>query len=170
MRGYEWRQQEAQALFLSKTWSRSKGGEIAARIREREIEGRIEFAEKNERKGVWFCFWKRGVLQLWIIHFHIFSTINQTYIMIIFTYFQIKYNLVILFFFAFNIILNLSHPSNYSQTLTNFTLNEPTFTFNPLNVNNTNFTLYSTWIHHLPLPPINLEGERGEGRGKFFYF
>jgi len=31
--------------------------------------------------------------------------------------------LVILFFFDLNIIFNLSHPSNHSQTLTNFTLN-----------------------------------------------
>ena len=52
------------------------------------------------------------------IHFHIFSTINQTYIMIIF-----NYNLVIVFFFDFNIIFNLSHPSNHSQILTSFTLN-----------------------------------------------
>jgi len=69
--------------------------------------------------------------------------------------------LVIVFFVDFNIFFNLSYPSNHSQTLTNFTLNKPTFTFNPLKVNNTNFTLYSTWIHHLPLPPINFEGERG---------
>jgi len=75
-----------------------------------------------------------------------------------------------LFFFDFNIIFSLSHPSNHSQTLTNFTLNQPTFTFNPLKVNNTNFPLYSTWCRPLPLHPINLEGERGEGRGKFFYF
>jgi len=34
------------------------------------------------------------------IHFHIFSTINETYIIIIF---KIKYNLVILFFYDLNI-------------------------------------------------------------------
>jgi len=38
-------------------------------------------------------------------------------------------------------MFNLSHPSNYSQTLTNFTLNPSTFIFNPLKVNNTNLTL-----------------------------
>jgi len=48
---------------------------------------------------------------------------------------------VILFFFDLNIIFNLSNQSNHSQTLTNFTLNQPTFTFNPLKVKNTNFTL-----------------------------
>jgi len=37
-----------------------------------------------------------------------------------------------LFFLDLNIIFNLSHPSNHSQTLTNFTPNPPTFTFNPL--------------------------------------
>jgi len=73
------------------------------------------------------------------IHFTMFSTINQNYIMIIF---KIKYNLVILFFFDLNIFFNLSHSSNDSQTLTNFTLNPPSFTFiNPLKENNTNFTL-----------------------------
>jgi len=46
-----------------------------------------------------------------------------------------------LFFFDLNIIFNLSHPSNHSQTLTNYNFNQPTFTFNPLKVNNTNFTL-----------------------------
>jgi len=75
------------------------------------------------------------------IHFNLFSTINQTYIRIIFFIFKIKDNLVILFFHALNIIFNLSHSSNHSQTLTNFTLNSPTFTSNPLKVNNTNFTL-----------------------------
>jgi len=39
-----------------------------------------------------------------------------------------------LFFYNLNIIFNLSHSSNHSQTSTNFTLN-------PLKVNNTNFTL-----------------------------
>jgi len=78
--------------------------------------------------------------------------------------FKIKYNLVILFFFDLNIIFNLSHPSNHSQTLTNFNLNQPTFTFHPLKVNNTNFAVYSNWIHHLPLPPINLDGEKGRKR------
>ena len=82
---------------------------------------------------------------------------------------KIKYNLLILFFYHLNISFNLSHPSNHSQTWTNFTLNPPTFTFNLLKVNNTNFTL-STWCHPLPLHPINLEGERGKGRGKFFSF
>jgi len=75
------------------------------------------------------------------IHFHIFSTTNQTYIMIIFIIFKIKYNLVILFFFDLHIIFNISHSSNHSQTLTNFTLNPPTFTFNPLKLKNTNFRL-----------------------------
>jgi len=46
-----------------------------------------------------------------------------------------------LFFYDLNRIFNLSHLSNHSQTLTNFTLNPPTFTFNLLKVNNTNFTL-----------------------------
>jgi len=46
-----------------------------------------------------------------------------------------------LFFFDLNIIFNLSHPSNHSQTLTNYNLNQPTSIFNPLKVNNTNFTL-----------------------------
>jgi len=73
-------------------------------------------------------------------------------------------------FFDFNIIFNLSHPSNHSQTLTNLTLNQPTFTFNPLKLNNTNFALYSTWIHLFPLPPMNRDGERVRGRGLFFYF
>jgi len=70
------------------------------------------------------------------IHFNIFSMINQTYIMIIFNYFRIKENLVILFFLDLNIIFNRSHPSNHSQILTNFTLNPPTFTLNPLKVSN----------------------------------
>ena len=56
----------------------------------------------------------------------------KTYIMIFLIIFNIKDILVILFFLDFNIILNLSHPSNHSQTLTNFTLNPPTFTLNPL--------------------------------------
>jgi len=34
--------------------------------------------------------------------------------------------------------IGFSHPSNHSQTLTNFTLNPPTFTLNLLKVNNTN--------------------------------
>jgi len=55
-----------------------------------------------------------------------------------------------LFFYDLNIIFNLSHPSNHSQTSTNFTLNSLTFTINPLKVND--------------------EGETGEGRGKFLYF
>jgi len=46
-----------------------------------------------------------------------------------------------LFFLDLNILFNLSHPLNHSQTLTNVTPNSPTFTFNPLKVNNTNFTL-----------------------------
>jgi len=75
------------------------------------------------------------------IHFIIFSTTNKTDIMIILIIFKIKDILVILFFLDFNIILNLSYPSNQSQTLTNFTLNPPTFTLNLLKVNNRNFTL-----------------------------
>jgi len=43
--------------------------------------------------------------------------------MIIFNHFKIKDNLVILFFLDLNIIFNLSHSSNHSQTLTNITLN-----------------------------------------------
>jgi len=74
-----------------------------------------------------------------------------------------------LFFLYLNIVFNLSHASNHSQTSTNFTLNPLTFTFNPLQANKTSFTLWSTWIHLHPLPPINVE-ERGEGRGKFLYF
>jgi len=57
------------------------------------------------------------------------------------TIFKIKDNLVILFFLDLNIIFNLSHPSNHSQTSTKCTLNRLTFTFNPLKVNNTSFTL-----------------------------
>jgi len=49
--------------------------------------------------------------------------------------------LEILFFFYLSIIINVSHPSNQSKTLTNFTLNSLTFTFNPLKVNNTKFKL-----------------------------
>ena len=75
------------------------------------------------------------------IHFHIFSMIYQTYIIIIFNYFENKVQFGNLVFFYLNIIFNLSHPSNHSQTLTNYNLNQPTFTFNPLKVNNTNFTL-----------------------------
>jgi len=52
------------------------------------------------------------------IHIYIFSTTNQTYIMIILIIFKIMDNLVILFFLNLNIIFNLSHPSNHSQTLT----------------------------------------------------
>ena len=55
--------------------------------------------------------------------------------------FKIKDNLVVLFFLDLNIIFNLSHPSNQSQTLTNFTLNPPTFIFNSHQMNNTKFTL-----------------------------
>jgi len=44
-------------------------------------------------------------------------------------------------FYDLNISSNLSHPSNHSQTWTNFTLNPPTFTFNLHKGNNTNFTL-----------------------------
>jgi len=39
-----------------------------------------------------------------------------------------------LFFLDLNIIYNLSYPSNHSQNLTNFTLNPPSLTFNPLKV------------------------------------
>jgi len=70
------------------------------------------------------------------IHLNIFSMINQTYIMIFLITFRIKENLVILFFLDLNIIFNLSHLSNHSQTLTNFTLNQPTFNLNPLKVSN----------------------------------
>jgi len=49
--------------------------------------------------------------------------------------------LVILFFLDLNIIFNLSHPANHSESLTNPTINPLTLTFNPLKVNNTNFTL-----------------------------
>ena len=55
--------------------------------------------------------------------------------------FKIKDNLVVLFFLDLNIIFNLSHPSNHSQTLTNFTLNPPIFIFNSLQMNNIKFTL-----------------------------
>jgi len=48
--------------------------------------------------------------------------------------------MVILFFHDLNINFNLSHPTNHLQTLTKFTLNPLTFTFNPLKVKNTNFT------------------------------
>jgi len=64
--------------------------------------------------------------------------------MIIFNYFENKVQFGNLVFFDFNIIFNLSHASNHSQNFTNFTLNQPTFTSNPLKVNNTKFTLYST--------------------------
>jgi len=74
------------------------------------------------------------------IHINIFFTTNQTYIVIILIIFKIKHNLVILFFLYLNIVFNLSHPSNHSQTSTNFTLNPLTFTFNPLKVNKTSFT------------------------------
>jgi len=39
-----------------------------------------------------------------------------------------------LFFLYLNIISNISDPSNHSQTLRKFTLNPPSFTFNPLKV------------------------------------
>jgi len=61
--------------------------------------------------------------------------------MIILIIFKIKDNLIILFVLDLNINFNLSDPSNHTQTSTNFTLNPPTFTFNPLKVNNTNITL-----------------------------
>jgi len=89
--------------------------------------------------------------------------INQSYIVIFLIIFKIKYNLIT-FFYDLNIILHLSHPSNHSKILKNFTLNPPTFTFNPLKVNNTNFTLLSIWCHPLPLHPINLEWESGRKR------
>jgi len=75
-----------------------------------------------------------------------------------------------LFFLYLNIIFNLSHPLNHSQTLTKCTLNPPSYTLNPLKVNITNFTLWSISIHHPPLPPINLHWERGEERWRFLYF
>ena len=75
-----------------------------------------------------------------LIHFHIFSTINQTYVMIIFNYFENKVQFDNLFFYDLNIIFNLSHPSNHSQRSTNFTLNPLTFTVNPLKVNKISFT------------------------------
>jgi len=68
--------------------------------------------------------------------------------------------LIILFFLDLNIIFKLSHSWNHSQTLMNLTLNPPSFTFAPLKLKKTNFTFQSTWIHHLPLPPINIDGER----------
>jgi len=43
--------------------------------------------------------------------------------------------------FDLNINFNLLHPSNRSQILTNYILNQTTFIFNPFKVNNTNFTL-----------------------------
>jgi len=93
------------------------------------------------------------------IHFHIFSTINQTYIMIILIIFEIKYNLVILFFYDLNIIFNLSHPLNHSQTSTNFTLNPFTFTVNPCScreqTRSVRHKYYLTLVCHLlsgPLP------------------
>jgi len=46
-----------------------------------------------------------------------------------------------LFLLDLNIIFNLSHPSNHSETSTNLTLNPLTFTFNRLKVNKTSFTL-----------------------------
>jgi len=46
-----------------------------------------------------------------------------------------------LFFLDLHIIFKLLHPSNHSQTSTNLTLNPLTFTFNPLKVNKTSFTL-----------------------------
>jgi len=46
-----------------------------------------------------------------------------------------------LFFLDLNIIFNLSHQSNHSQTPTTFTQNPLTFTFNPFKVNKTSFTL-----------------------------
>jgi len=46
-----------------------------------------------------------------------------------------------LFFYDLNIIFNLSHPSNHSQTSTNFTLTPLTYTFNPCKANKTSFTL-----------------------------
>jgi len=49
-----------------------------------------------------------------------------------------------LFFLDLNIIFNLSHPSNHTQTSTNFTLNQITFTFNPLKVIKKSFTFLST--------------------------
>jgi len=75
------------------------------------------------------------------IHINIFFTTNQTFIVIILIIFKIKENLVILFFLYLNIVFNLSHVSNHSQTSTNFTLNLLTFTFNPLKVNKISFTL-----------------------------
>jgi len=76
-----------------------------------------------------------------LIHFHIFSTINQTYVMIIFNYFENKVQFDNLFFYDLNIIFNLSHPSNHSQTSTNFTLTPLTFTVNPIKVKKISFTL-----------------------------
>jgi len=48
----------------SPIWSRIKGGEIAARIQREGDRGEdwVCREKKNEREGVWFCFWKRGVL------------------------------------------------------------------------------------------------------------
>jgi len=60
--------------------------------------------------------------------------------MIIFIIFKRRENLVILFFLDLNIIFNLSHPSNYSQTPTNFNQNPLIFTYKTLKVNKTSFT------------------------------
>jgi len=48
------------------------------------------------------------------IHFNIFSTINQTYIMIIFNFFYNKGQFGNLIFLDLNIIFNLLHPTNHS--------------------------------------------------------
>jgi len=112
-------------------------------------------------------FFYYAILLLSFIHINIFSTTNQTYIMINFNHLSNKGQFSNL---DFNIIFILSHPSNHSQTSTKFTLNSLTFIFNPLKVNKTRFTLYSTWIDSLPLPPINVEGERGRKREIHLFF
>jgi len=61
--------------------------------------------------------------------------------MIICNHIENKGQFAILFFLDLNKIFNLSHRSNHSQTSTKFTLNPLTFTFNPVKVNKTSFTL-----------------------------
>jgi len=100
------------------------------------------------------------------IHIYNFSTTNQTYIMIILIIFKIIDNLVILFFLDLNIIFNLSHPSNHSQTLTKSSHFSPLI---PLK-----WTRQASHSNPLELIiSLSLQStltERGEGRWKFLYF